>query len=160
MSNEPIFIMKTFIIICIAGFLMSLTDCSTDLPKESEQKTLTTCKIVTEFPTYLHKEVRLKGKIVGYHQLIMYDDSCKEPRLSVYVWTSPEARKSFVDAAKSLDNQELEGGNFHFDATVIGTFETINYSDPSKKCYVPNDVISPEIRYCLSLSSTLEVRPL
>lgn len=154
---NPLVAYKILSVILMASLLLV---CSS---KRGEiRKAMTISEAVTKGASNLNQQVRLKGRIIGYHHLLIYDNERIEPQqFAVYLWTSIESRKVLVGAIKDrLGNQPSEDGNFHIDGVVDGLFEILNHNDPMSRCYVPDKIISSHVQYCLALESVIEVRSL
>jgi hypothetical protein len=141
----------------LAGVFLLALGCDRTGSAGRDEKNPDVCKVTGNPLNYLDKEIELKGKIQGFHHLIMYDDKCYGPRSSILVWTSSDIRQIIIEKIENTGGQNLKDGNLNFIAALAGKLERVNHIDPSKSCYAPPDVVSSQIEYCLSVSSVSEI---
>lgn len=151
------------VIVCLTTFVIGLA-CGAERQRHASklpaQPSSSVCDISSRRAEFLGSTVSFRAHVTGYHYLFAFDDSCQRPGSSIYLNLSPEVRKRLIDELSELIKKEIvdDGGNFNFSALISGSVSNVDSKDELSPCYVPSDVISPEIRTCLRVSSLTELK--
>lgn len=119
----------------------------------------TICDVTNDELPQSESEVRLNGRLRGFHYLVMTDSRCETPGSALLVDLDGETRRQFVLEVLDRDQFAFDRGGFDFNVEATGLVCVVNRSDSTAPCYVPdNGILNPEIRYCLRVSSIRETR--
>lgn len=76
------------------------------------------CELANLTPEKRNGEVRISGRITGYHEFMLYDDRCASSEYVVEFSINSENRKILMDKARHRNSTDVNGT-----VTVLGFFE-------------------------------------
>lgn len=88
-----------------------------------ETRILSVCDLVENSDRYLSTTVRVRGTLVGYHELLIYDGACLKEGNNIRVELNADTRRQFTAAAAKLNDKTLQQGNFLVEVILVGRFE-------------------------------------
>jgi hypothetical protein len=81
------------------------------------------CDVVRNPAQYQFKFVRLKGAMIGFHELVLYDDACKGEENYIRVVLDQSSRAHLGQLTAKLENHGLRAGNFYLQVVLTGRLE-------------------------------------
>jgi hypothetical protein len=92
---------------------------------------LSVCDVAKNPDIYVGKQIRLRGILVGYHELALFDKSCRDERNNIRVDLDASGRTQLLTFVAEYENHGLREGNFWLEATLLGRLERIEDSGRS-----------------------------
>jgi hypothetical protein len=93
-------------------------------PDSENLETLSICDI-RPHSEYEGRRVRIKGTLVGFHELALYDPSCKSSGNYVRVDLDQSSRATLIKLASKFQNNGLREGNYFLKVELVGRLESI-----------------------------------
>ncbi len=119
----------------------------------ARDKTISVCEIPQYDSEFDGQTLSVKGQLRGFHYLILTDKDCSKPT-ALLVDLDAGTRKSLFYRLESRGQSYLIDGNLDLSVRLVGFLRTVNRTDPTDRCYVPeNDIVDSKIRKCLVVSS-------
>jgi hypothetical protein len=89
---------------------------------------LSICELVKRADHYKHRTIRIKAILTGYHQLAMFDPSCRDTDNFIRADFDATTRGKLIKGIDQLKGNSFQRGNFWADVALSGQFEPISES--------------------------------
>jgi hypothetical protein len=89
-------------------------------------QTVDVCEITSRPGQYEARMVRVRGALVGFHDLVLYEPACKSPNNYIRLDLNQESRVKLVELANRFEDKGLREGNFSLNAELVGRVEAVN----------------------------------
>jgi hypothetical protein len=83
------------------------------------------CDLVQKAPRYFSRVVRVQGTLVGYHELLLFDEACKNDENYIRVDLDAATRKQMAEEAAKLGPGGMRQGNFWLQVVLLGRLEPL-----------------------------------
>jgi hypothetical protein len=109
----------------LLAILLLMISCKTDVENSStlpspSPEYLDVCDVTKNIAQYNNKTIKIKAKIKGYHELVLYDDSCPEDGNLIKIEFSDLTQKQLFDISNKANFQKSD---ITGDIFVLGKIE-------------------------------------
>ena len=114
---------------------------------------LQVCQIMLDPDRFSSRQIKVEGKLIGYHEPALYNPTCKREYNYVRVDFESASRADLVQGVGDLNGAGLHGGNFWVHVILTGRFEKLVEHDRKTPVQLSGDRKYVEYRYRLVASS-------
>lgn len=110
------------------------------------------CDLIENADHYSSKIVRVQAILVGYHELALYNPTCKSEQKYLPAAFDPASRQKLIGAIATLNGLGFQHGNFWASVVLVGRFEEIRDEDARSGTTVSERVNNQLIKYHFRLA--------
>jgi hypothetical protein len=89
----------------------------------------TCCELIQNPDRYYSKTIRVRGVLLGYHELALYDPACKGVDKYIRADFDSASRRKLVKGIADLNGAGSKEGNFWAEVVLAGRLEKVNEAD-------------------------------
>jgi len=113
---------------------------------------ISSCDLTKRPDAYNARTVHVRGILVGYHELALYNPACDSNVKYIRADFDAASRRKLVDRIATLDGAGSQRGNFWATVVLDGTFENIPGADCQKTSIEPGLPDRRYVNFCYRLA--------